>query len=106
MLRALGMDSKIDIPLAAAPAIRRLAAGKRLRGTRLDPFGRAEVRVAERKLRDDYRALVGRLVAGLTADNHERAVEVAGLIDHVRGYEDLKLRRIAEYEQRLRTFVV
>ncbi len=101
MLRALGMDSKIDIPLAAAPAIRKLAAGKRLRGTRLDPFGRAEVRVAERKLRDDYRALVGRLVAALTADNHERAVEVAGLIDHVRGYEDLKLRRIAEYEERL-----
>ena len=37
----------------------------------------------------------------LTVDGHDRAVEVAGLIDHVRGYEDLKLRRIAEYEERL-----
>ncbi|MEM9564133.1 MAG: indolepyruvate ferredoxin oxidoreductase family protein, partial [Actinomycetota bacterium] len=44
MLRALGMDSKIELGPWFTPVLRNLARGKRVRGTALDPFGRAEVR--------------------------------------------------------------
>jgi indolepyruvate ferredoxin oxidoreductase len=49
-----------------APVLRALARGRGLRGTPLDPFGRTEVRRVERALRDEYRAMVLRLAAGLT----------------------------------------
>ena len=37
----------------------------------------------------------------LTADRLDEAVAIAGLPDRVRGYEDLKLRRIGEYRREL-----
>ena len=48
VLRAMGMKRKISVGEWAEPGIRLLAKGKRLRGTRFDPFGRAEVRRIER----------------------------------------------------------
>ncbi len=101
MLRGLGMDRKISITSKAAPAFRSLAAGKRLRGTRLDPFGRAAVRRLERELVTEYRDVVDQLVAGLTAENLPVAIEIASLPDQVRGYEDLKVRRAGEYRAEL-----
>ncbi len=101
MLKALGMDQKISIGSWAAPGLRTLAKAKRVRGTKLDPFGRAEVRRLERELIVEYVEVIDRLLAGLDADTHQHAVRIASLPDQVRGYEDLKLRRIGEYRAEL-----
>jgi indolepyruvate ferredoxin oxidoreductase len=74
---------------------------RRLRGTPLDPFGHTEVRRVERALAREYREVVETLLAGLTADNHLLAVQVAALPDMVRGYEDIKLASVRAYRDRL-----
>jgi indolepyruvate ferredoxin oxidoreductase len=96
-LKALGRREKVRFDDRSRPVFRSLAAGKRLRGTRLDPFGATEVRRTERALVGEYVGLVRLLVDGLTEAGHARAVEIAGMADTVRGYEDLKMRRVAEY---------
>jgi indolepyruvate ferredoxin oxidoreductase len=102
MLRALGMGRKLRFGRRSRRAFRALAAGRRLRGTALDPFGRAGVRRVERELIGEYDALIDRLIGGLRAENLVRAAEIAGLADRVRGYEDLKLRRVDEYRSAVR----
>ncbi len=97
MLKALGLDSKISFGPPTEPMFRALAKGKRLRGTMADPFRWAEVRKQERRLPGEYRADIATIIASLTVDNIEHAVEIASLPDQIRGYEDLKLRRIGEY---------
>ena len=96
-LKALGRRDKVRFGDSSRPVFTSLAAGRRLRGTRLDPFGATEVRRTERALVGEYVGLVRLLVDGLTAGTHARAVEIAGMADSVRGYEDLKMRRVAEY---------
>ena len=98
MLKALGWDRKIALGAAwARPALQALARGKGLRGTPLDPFGRTAIRRLERELRDDYRAMVLRLAADLTADTYPTAVAAAEAADLVRGYEDVKLAGVQRY---------
>ena len=41
------------------------------------------------------------MLGALTADNLDAAVAVAELPDLVRGYEELKLERVAEFRRRL-----
>ncbi|MEZ5255867.1 MAG: DUF6537 domain-containing protein [Ilumatobacteraceae bacterium] len=101
LLREWGLDHKIGIPAWAMPGLGLLASGKRLRGTRLDPFGRAEVRRVERQLIGEYRAAIERVIADLDESRIGRAVEIARLPDLVRGYETLKLERAAEFRRRL-----
>ena len=81
------------------PVFRLLARAKFLRGTAFDPFGRLEERREERALIEDYRALLEDLVAGLTEQNLQIAVECASLPDQVRGYGPVKTEAIAEYRQ-------
>jgi indolepyruvate ferredoxin oxidoreductase len=100
VLRALGMTRKIGLGPWFRPGFRLLAAGRRLRGTPFDPFGRTQVRRTERTLVGEYRALVGQLLRGLTTANHALAVEIAGLPDLVRGYEEIKLRNVTAYRDR------
>ena len=105
MLKALGRDDKIGISARAGrPLMLALAAGKRLRGTKLDPFGATEMRRTERALIDEYRVLVDDELAHLDAlddavgDQHrEAALAALALPMEIRGYEDLKLRRVEEY---------
>ena len=101
VLRSLGMQRKISLGPWFRPAFRTLVAMRRLRGTAFDPFGRTGVRREERALLAEYRDVITRLAEGLTADNHTRAVEIAGLPDMVRGYEDVKLRSVAAYRARM-----
>ncbi len=103
MLKALGMGGKISVGAWAEPGVRLLARGKRLRGTPADPFGRTELRRLEQELPGEYAAAIDKALGTLTADNLDQAVALAALADQVRGYEDLKLRRIAEYRTALAT---
>ncbi len=99
VLRALGMKRKISLGPWFRPAFRVLHALRRLRGTRLDPFGRAEVRRVERELIEDYRRMV--LEAFTAADvDRDRVLALAELPDLVRGYEDVKLANVARYREK------
>jgi indolepyruvate ferredoxin oxidoreductase len=101
VLRSLGMGSKVSLGPWFRPAFRSLVAMRRLRGTPFDPFGRTEVRRLERALVAEYRDVITRLADGLTAGNHALAVEIAGLPDMVRGYEEIKLGNAAAYRERM-----
>ena len=108
MLRSLGMHDKLKLSARTAPIFRTLAAGKRVRGTALDPFGRTKVRRLERALITEYLAALDKIERTLTIDNHREAVSIAVLPDQVRGYEDIKVRRAetyrAELAERLKRF--
>ncbi|MEV7097793.1 indolepyruvate ferredoxin oxidoreductase family protein [Amycolatopsis sp. NPDC051045] len=99
VLRALGMKRKISLGPWFRPAFRLLHALRRLRGTRWDPFGRAEVRRVERELIEDYRSVVLRALRAGDVDR-ARVLALAELPDLVRGYEDVKLANVARYRQR------
>ena len=101
VLRALGMRRKLNLGPWFRPAFQLLRAGRILRGTRLDPFGYTHVRRVERELIDEYTAAIDGLLRQLTAETHQRAVEIARLPDLVRGYENVKLANIAHYRARL-----
>ncbi|GAA3561881.1 indolepyruvate ferredoxin oxidoreductase family protein [Streptomyces osmaniensis] len=102
VLRALGMRRKIRLGGWFRPGFTALYGMRRLRGTALDPFGRAHVRKVERALLDDYAERVTHLLAGLTPANHAVAVQIASLPDMVRGFEEVKLRNVDAYRARLR----
>ena len=100
-LRSLGMSRKLKLGRWARPLLMALRAGKRLRGTPLDPFGYASVRRCERRLPGEYRAAIRELLGTLDSANRSEAVAIADLVDQVRGYEHLKMRRVAEYREEL-----
>jgi indolepyruvate ferredoxin oxidoreductase len=106
MLRALGMTRKIKLGSWFDGACRVLARMKNLRGTALDPFGRAAVRRVERALPGEYRELVERAVAGLSPATYERAVTLARLPDLIRGYEDIKLGNVEKFRSEVRALGV
>jgi indolepyruvate ferredoxin oxidoreductase len=101
-LKALGMGSKIGMKAAwAKHAMRTLRAGKRVRGTRLDPFGHTEMRRIEATLPAEFLTTMATVYAALDAEHLDGAVTIAELPDMIRGYEELKLRRVAEYRDRV-----
>jgi indolepyruvate ferredoxin oxidoreductase len=101
MLRAMGLDHKLKLRSEAiAPAFRMLRRMRRVRGTKLDPFGLPKVRRVERALPDEYRALVQRSLERLTPVTHATVAEIADLPDMVRGYEDIKLGNVEKYRAR------
>ena len=71
-----------------------LARLKRLRGTAFDPFGYSAERRIERALIGAYEQVVEELLAGLTLDNHQLAVEIAGIPEQIRGYGHVKARHL------------
>jgi indolepyruvate ferredoxin oxidoreductase len=97
VLRDHGLDRKLKVPARfGTPALQTLSFGKRVRGKRLDPFGRSHVRRAERALISEYESLVDELCL-LVPTNHTEATRRAGLIDMVRGYEGVKLANLRKY---------
>ncbi len=84
-------------------AFRLLARFKGLRGGSLDIFGRTEERRMERRLREEYIARIEGLLAGLTADTHPIAVELAMVPEQIRGYGHVKEAHVARAEARTKT---
>ena len=100
LLRALGLKRKLKLGGWFVPAFRALYRMRRLRGTRLDPFGMAKVRRVERELIGEYEAIVGEALSLLTPDTHATALELLELPDVIRGYEEIKLRNVTLYRKR------
>ncbi|MEJ2869506.1 indolepyruvate ferredoxin oxidoreductase family protein [Actinomycetospora sp. OC33-EN08] len=101
VLRALGMQRKIRLRGRVAElAFRGLRAARRLRHTPLDVFGLAHVRAVERALVGEYQQAVRAGVEALPATGVDLVVEIAGLAEDVRGYEEVKLRNVERFRAR------
>jgi indolepyruvate ferredoxin oxidoreductase len=71
-----------------------LAKFKFLRGSALDPFGRSQERRTERKLIEDYLAVLDEVLGRLTPDNHHLAVGLAAIPEKIRGFGHVKQRHL------------
>ncbi|MFE2187710.1 DUF6537 domain-containing protein [Streptomyces sp. NPDC059455] len=100
VLRALGMERKISLGPWFRPVFRTLRAMRKLRGTRLDLFGYAEVRRVERELIQEYRETILRALSTVRPNDLDAVVELAELPDMVRGYEQIKLDNVDAYHRR------
>jgi indolepyruvate ferredoxin oxidoreductase len=83
------------------PLFKVLARLKGLRGTAFDPFGYTAERRMERRLIDEYRALIERSVALLTPDNLKAGADLAAAAGEIGGYGPIKDAAVAEYEAKL-----
>src|ERR671918_954441 len=100
LLRAMGLDRKLKLGPWFVPSFRALYRMRRLRGTKLDPFGKAKVRRVERELIGEYERMVADALAKLTPENHAAALELLELPDLIRGYEEIKLRNVVMFRKR------
>ncbi|MCV2360156.1 indolepyruvate ferredoxin oxidoreductase family protein [Paucibacter sp. TC2R-5] len=85
-----GRAKKIELGSWTFKAFKLLAKFKGLRGGALDIFGKTDERRMERRLIGDYESLVNELLAGLSADKLELAVQLARLPEQIRGYGHVK----------------
>jgi indolepyruvate ferredoxin oxidoreductase len=100
LLRTLGLKRKLKLGSWFVPSFRALYRMRRLRGTKLDPFGRAGVRRVERELIGEYEEMVADALARLTPESHATALELLELPDVIRGYEEIKLRNVTLFRKR------
>lgn len=101
-LRSMGMSNKLHLRAAyMGPMLKATAKAKGLRGTKLDPFGRAHVRVVERELIETHTALVEKLSSTLSVENYDTASSAAAASEMIRGYEEVKLGNVERYRERL-----
>jgi indolepyruvate ferredoxin oxidoreductase len=80
---------------------RLLASLKGLRGTAFDIFGYTADRRMERRLIEEYRALVMDIVERLNQDSLDTAIELAQAAGEIRGYGPVKQASLKAYETRL-----
>lgn len=109
-LRALGLKDKIRVPaFLGKPFLRILYRFRFLRGTWLDPFGRAEIRSQERALIGWYNGVIDTVLSHLRPEHYPGLIELARLPDQIRGYEDIKMASIERTkraaEERLKTII-
>ncbi|MCP5371422.1 MAG: indolepyruvate ferredoxin oxidoreductase family protein [Hyphomicrobiales bacterium] len=90
-----GLLRKREFGAWMRPLFGLLAEFRFLRGTALDPFGHTAERRMERGLIAGYESVVDELLAGLTADNHGLATEIAALPRTMRGFGHVKQRNVA-----------
>jgi indolepyruvate ferredoxin oxidoreductase len=98
----LGVKRKLRLGRTAIPLFRVLRAGRRLRGTALDPFGHTRVRRLERALIGEYRELVRYATDGLRPSTAAIVTQIVELPDMVRGYEQIKLANVERMRARAR----
>jgi indolepyruvate ferredoxin oxidoreductase len=100
LLRAIGLQRKLELGGWFLPVLRLLRHGRRLRATPLDPFRYSNVRRVERALPREYLALVDDALARLTPATRPIAREIAELPELVRGYEHIKLAGVDRFRSR------
>lgn len=84
------------------PVFKVLAKLKFLRGTVFDIFSYSAHRRTERQLISDYEQCIETLLAGLKAENHALAIEIASLPESIRGYDSVKEKNIEDSRKRLK----
>jgi len=102
ILRAMGMQRKLKLGPWFDRPMRMLTKMKRLRGTLLDVFGYARVRREERELIGWYREAIELVIDRLNDTNRELSLQIATLPDAIRGYEHIKLARVAEARETMK----
>lgn len=95
LLASLGLQRKIKLVRTARPAFRLLRAGRRLRGTPLDPFGWSAERRGERRFQDEYLSWVAIALGHLTPATAEAVRAVVDLANDVHGYAHVRRASIA-----------
>ncbi|MBR3369724.1 MAG: indolepyruvate ferredoxin oxidoreductase family protein [Rhodobacteraceae bacterium] len=103
LLSRMGSDGR-PLKRSFGPWIMRafgvLARFKVLRGTVLDPFGATPERRMERQLIRDYETLMPRILADVTPQTHDIALELAQLPLQIRGFGPVKHRNATAAAQR------
>ncbi|WP_221933705.1 indolepyruvate ferredoxin oxidoreductase family protein [Aeromicrobium piscarium] len=99
ILRAIGLKNKLSLGPWFRPVFVALRSMRRLRGTIADPFGYARVRKVERRLIADYTALVEEVLRLADRDTLPEARTLLAGPQEIRGYEDIKLSSVADYER-------
>ena len=84
------------------PVLRVLAKGRRLRGTRFDPFGYLLERRVERELIVDYERLVISMLPLLSPATSKLVETIASLPQRIRGYGHVKLASLRAAKERER----
>ena len=92
--RTTGLPRKMSFGPWLLPAFQLLAKMRFIRGTALDPFGYSMERRTERRLIDDYKAMLDEVVAKLTPENHHLAVGLAAIPEKIRGFGHVKQRHL------------
>jgi indolepyruvate ferredoxin oxidoreductase len=98
--RATGRHRKWTLGAWMFPVLRLLARGRFLRGTPFDPCGWTAHRRLERRLIREYEARVEELLAGLSPDSYDVAVEIARIPEHVRGFDTVKEEQLAQAREK------
>ena len=62
-------------------------------------FGRTEERRTERALIQEYKSAIDTVLAGLKADNHAQALEMARIPEKIKGYGHVKERNLRAVRQ-------
>ena len=88
-LRSL-LRGKVDFGKGFRPLLALLSRLKGLRGTALDPFGGTASRRLERELVAWYCGLIEEVITKLDEETYGLGLEIAGLPDEIRGYEQVK----------------
>ena len=96
-----GVARKREFGPWVVPIFRLLRAMRRLRGTVIDPFGHTRERKEERRLAQEFEALLDEVAASLGEHNHRAAVDLLSAFLEVRGYGHVKERSIARLRQNL-----
>ena len=91
---ATGEPRKMSFGPWMMSAFALLAKLKFLRGTAFDIFGYSEERRTERKLVEDYIAMLDEVLGKLTSDNHALAVGLAAIPEKIRGFGPVKTRHL------------
>ncbi len=98
---ATGRPRKLEFGAWVLPVFHLLKAGRRLRGTWLDPFGWSHERRQERALIASYRALVTDAATRLTDANLTAAIKLASAALYIRGFGPVKNAALEAYAVRL-----
>jgi indolepyruvate ferredoxin oxidoreductase len=98
---ARGRPLKREFGAWMIPVFRLLASMRRLRGTKLDPFGLSRERRMERRLIGEFEQTVETLLQNLQPDNIEVATSIVELYLEIRGYGPVKEQAIAEVRPKI-----